>query len=63
MSWTRPGDIRHRYLQHFLDCGPCDLNVCPFPTQPSVGEQIHQECLLKITPKNVFDVAKEILAC
>jgi ADP-heptose:LPS heptosyltransferase len=62
MSWVKPGDIRHRYLQHFLDCGPCDLNVCPFPPIAAEGGHVHQECLLKITPENVMNVLKEMLA-
>jgi len=61
MSWVKPGDVRHRFLQHFLDCGPCDLNVCPFPEKASDGGHVHQECLLKITPATVFSVLKEML--
>lgn len=61
LSWTKPGDARHRFLQHFLDCGPCDLNACPFPRQEGQARHVHQECLLKITPKKVFGTAFEML--
>jgi ADP-heptose:LPS heptosyltransferase len=61
MSWTKPGDQRHRYLQHFLDCGPCDLNVCPFPKEQGSAAHVHQECLVKITPEKVLDVTREML--
>jgi heptosyltransferase-3 len=61
MSWTKPGDMRHRYLQYFLDCGPCDLNVCPFPPKAVPGSHFHQECLVKITPKVVLGALKEML--
>jgi heptosyltransferase III len=60
MSWTKP-DRRHRYLQHILDCGPCDLNVCPFPRQEGKATHVHQECLLKITPQKVFESAQEMM--
>jgi ADP-heptose:LPS heptosyltransferase len=61
MSWVKPGDVRHRFLQHFLDCGPCDLNVCPFPKEQGTAAHVHQECLVKITPETVMSVAKEML--
>jgi ADP-heptose:LPS heptosyltransferase len=61
MSWTKPGDVRHRYLQYFLDCGPCDLNVCPFPPVAEPGGHVHQECLVKITPQTVLGALKEML--
>ncbi len=61
MSWTKPGDKRFRYLQYFLDCGPCDLNVCPFPKEAGTAAHVHQECLLKITPQRVLETAAEML--
>ncbi len=61
MSWTKPRDLRHRYLQHFLDCGPCDLNVCPFPLAEGAAKHTRQECLTKITPQEVKKVAEEML--
>ncbi|HXL72824.1 MAG TPA: glycosyltransferase family 9 protein [bacterium] len=61
IGWTKPGDVRHRYLQYFLDCGPCDLNVCPFPPKAEPGGHFHQECLVKITPKVVLGALKEML--
>jgi ADP-heptose:LPS heptosyltransferase len=61
MGWTKPNDVRHRFLQHFLDCGPCDKNVCPFPRQERPGRHVHQECLVKITPQRVLDLAGEML--
>ena len=60
LSWTKPG-IRHRYLQHFLDCGPCDLNVCPFPKVQGAAPHVHQECLVKLTPEKVLASAQEML--
>jgi heptosyltransferase III len=61
MSWTKPSDIRHRILQFFLDCGPCDLNVCPFPKEEGNAAHVHQECLRRITPELVLDSAREML--
>lgn len=61
MSWVKPGDVRHRFLQYFLDCGPCDLNVCPFPKEEGKAAHVHQECLVKITPDKVLGVAEEML--
>jgi len=61
MSWTKPKDIRHRYLQHFLDCGPCDLNVCPFPRGEGAAKHTYQECLTKITSQEVKRVAGEMI--
>ena len=61
LSWTKPQDPRHRYLQHFLDCGPCDLNLCPFPNREGAAPHVHQECLLKITPPMVLQTAREML--
>ncbi len=61
IGWTRPNDVRHRYLQHFLDCGPCDFNVCPFPAREGMAAHVHKECLLKITPEEVLGVAGQML--
>ena len=61
LSWTKPDDARHLYLQRFLDCGPCDLNVCPFPRERGKDKHIHQECLLEITPGMVFQAAQRML--
>jgi ADP-heptose:LPS heptosyltransferase len=61
LGWVKPNDSRHRFLQHFLDCGPCDKNVCPFPRQEGLAKHVHQECLLKITPRIVFGTACEML--
>ncbi|SRR5579871_1750833 len=62
LGWTKPKDPRHRFLQHFLDCGPCDKNVCPFPAQEGLDRHVHQECLLKLTPSLVYSTAQEMLA-
>src|SRR5690348_5133538 len=62
IGWTKPKDPRHRLLQHFLHCGPCDKNVCPFSSQEGVDRHVHQECLLKIAPSFVLKSAQEILA-
>lgn len=61
MSWMKPGDARHKYLQHFLDCGPCDLNECPFPVEKAKVQHVHQECLVRITPLKVLKVMGEML--
>jgi len=61
LGWVKPKDSRHRFLQHFLDCGPCDKNVCPFPLGVGLDRHIHQECLLKLTPSLVFANAREML--
>ena len=61
MSWMKPGDIKHRYLQHFLDCGPCDLNVCPFPVEKGKERHVHKECLVKITPAKVLGIVCDML--
>lgn len=60
LGWIKAGDPRHRYLQHFLDCGPCDRNVCPFPATGG-GAHAHQECLWKIPPEKVLQTASEML--
>jgi ADP-heptose:LPS heptosyltransferase len=62
LSWVKPNDPRHRHLQHFLDCGPCDLNTCPFPSQAQNVSHTHQECLALITPETVWEVIREMLA-
>ena len=69
IGWTLPNDPRHRALQHFLDCGPCDKMVCPFPERtdgpagfPPPGSPHYQrECLDRITPEEVLAAAKEML--
>jgi ADP-heptose:LPS heptosyltransferase len=69
IGWTLPGDLRHRYLQHFLDCGPCDKTLCPFPERPtgSLGfpppgsPHYHRECLDRITPETLLGLAREML--
>ena len=69
IGWTLPNDPRHRSLQHFLDCGPCDKMVCPFPERtdkaagfPPAGSPHYQrECLDRITPEEVLAAAKEML--
>ncbi len=61
ISWVKPGDSRHRFLQHFLDCGPCDRNECPYPQEGNKAKHVQQECLRKITPSQVFQPLKEML--
>lgn len=69
IGWTLPNDPRHRYLQKFLDCGPCDKMVCPFPERKEPGEgfpppgspHYQRECLDRITPEEILAVAKEML--
>jgi ADP-heptose:LPS heptosyltransferase len=68
-GWTLPGDSRYRYLQHFLDCGPCDHTLCPFPERRSVDSgyplpepsHYHRECLDRITPETVLGVTRQML--
>jgi ADP-heptose:LPS heptosyltransferase len=69
-GWTLSGDTRYRYLQHFLDCGPCDRTLCPFPELPSDvpgflppgSAHYHRECMDRITPESVLGLAKQMLA-
>ncbi len=61
LSWCRPSDARHRFLQHFPPCGPCDRTTCPNPTLPRSRGQAHKECLVKIVPSRVATVAMEML--
>ncbi len=69
IGWTLPGDPRHRYLQHFLDCGPCDHTLCPFPERPvgisgfspSGSPHYHRECMDRLTPQMVLDLARQML--
>jgi ADP-heptose:LPS heptosyltransferase len=61
MSWVKPNDPHHRYLQHFLDCGPCDRNICPHPRQAGPGKHFHQECMVLLAPEMVFAAAGELL--
>ncbi|HVZ81614.1 MAG TPA: glycosyltransferase family 9 protein [bacterium] len=61
LSWVKPQDPRHLYLQHFLDCGPCDLNVCPHPRHAQAGGHYQQECMVRIGPDKVFAAAQGLL--
>lgn len=61
LSWTKPSDARHQVLQHFLDCGPCDQTLCPFPQAPGEAAHTHQECLARITPVQVAEKAADML--
>jgi ADP-heptose:LPS heptosyltransferase len=61
MSWVKPNDPKHHYLQHFLDCGPCDRNVCPHPKRENAAGHFHQECMVRISPEKVFATAGEML--
>ena len=68
-GWTLTGDPRYRYLQHFLDCGPCDHTLCPFPERPADASgfpptgspHYHRECMDRITPETVLGVARQML--
>ena len=61
LGWVKPDDPRHRYLQHFLDCGPCDFTVCPFPKEEGKDRHVYQECLVKIAPEKVITVIQDML--
>ncbi|HTC19233.1 MAG TPA: glycosyltransferase family 9 protein [bacterium] len=68
-GWTLTGDPRYRYLQHFMDCGPCDRTLCPFPERPfdapafppPGSAHYHRECMDRITPETVLGLAKQML--
>jgi ADP-heptose:LPS heptosyltransferase len=60
-SWMPPGDPRHRFLQHFLDCGPCDKTLCPFSETSGKEPHEHKECLKLITPKQVLEQILEMI--
>ena len=71
VGWTLPGDSRHRYLQHFLDCGPwrpqfplpffpsCPSGSSGFP--PPGAPHYHRECMDRITPEIVLGLAQQML--
>ena len=61
-SWMPPDDSRHQFLQHFLDCGPCDKTLCPFPEPPEKGSHEQRECLKRITPEKVMAKVSEMLS-
>jgi ADP-heptose:LPS heptosyltransferase len=61
ISWNKPGDARHRFLQDAPDCGPCDQTLCPNPKQPPAGANGYQECLIRITPTKALNQIKEFL--
>ena len=61
ISWNKPGDPRHRFLQDAPDCGPCDKTLCPNPQQAPAGSNGYQECLTRITPSKVLNQMKELL--
>jgi heptosyltransferase-3 len=61
ISWNKPGDSRHRFLQDAPDCGPCDKTLCPNPREPLMGANGYQECLTRITPSKVLSQIKELL--
>jgi len=62
LSWTKPSDPRHQFLQHFLDCGPCDQTLCPLPERSEPGQHTYQECLALITPAQVLEKAHSMLS-
>lgn len=61
LSWCLPADRRHVFLQHFLDCGPCDRTVCPHAQRASVSGYRERECLLRLSPKEVLQKVKCLL--
>jgi ADP-heptose:LPS heptosyltransferase len=62
LSWTKPSDPKHQFLQHFLDCGPCDQTLCPLPEKTEPGKHSYQECLVLITPAQVLEKARSMLS-
>jgi ADP-heptose:LPS heptosyltransferase len=62
VSWNKPGDSRHRFLQDPPPCGPCDKTLCPNPKEPRSGEPSYQECLTRITPAQVLRAIEEMTA-
>ncbi len=61
VGWTLPNDPRHRFLQHFLDCGPCDHTVCPHPAKSDAGGHYQRECLDLIKPATLLQLARTML--
>lgn len=61
ISWNKPGDPRHRFLQDAPECGPCDKTICPNPREPLSGANGYQECLTRINPSKVLNQIKELL--
>src|SRR4029453_19261616 len=44
IAWTETYDPRAIHLQQKVDCGPCQLRVCP----------LDHRCMTKLTPARVF---------
>lgn len=61
IGWTLPDDPRHRFLQKFLDCGPCDHTTCPYPERPTKADHYYRECMDRITPEEVAKNARNLL--
>ncbi|HVM32076.1 MAG TPA: glycosyltransferase family 9 protein [bacterium] len=61
ISWNKPEDPRHLFLQDAPPCGPCDKTLCPNPREPLAGHPAYQECLTRLTPEKVARSAAALL--
>ena len=61
LGWTKPSDPRHRYLQNFLDCGPCDRTRCPYPEEAGRAPHTRRECLTRWSPSAVVEALQRLL--
>lgn len=61
VGWTLPDDPRHRMIQKFLDCGPCDYTTCPYPERPTRADHYYRECMDRISPEEVAATAQKML--
>ncbi len=53
IQWTRTNQPNAAHLYHPLPCGPCQRPVCPLG---------HNECMRRLRPDPVFDVARRMLS-
>ena len=52
IAWTETHHAKAIHLQKAVDCGPCQLRVCP----------LDHRCMKLLTPAEVFDAARQLLA-
>lgn len=52
IAWTETYHVKAIHLQKKVECGPCQLRVCP----------IDHRCMKLLTPKEVFTAATDLLA-
>jgi len=61
IGWTLPDDPRHKFIQKYLDCGPCDYTTCPYPERPTKADHYYRECMDRISPEEVAKTAWKML--